>query len=214
MKNEKRSKAILLRTEKRMSFSEISEELGVAKGTLSYWLKKYPLTKEEVKKKASENLAKYNREKKKYPGQDRGTESKYHKMIKENELENKQKGRIAESAIFFRASLLNIPFYKAIMDGDKIDCLVHDQKKDLFKKVQIRWAGQWGSKGSPKLRLTCTEGRYKYRRYRDDEFDYLIGYNLYTDTAYVYTQNDLKKYKKAISLRPEHAEAWHKLFKE
>lgn len=51
MKKELREKAIKLRKEERLSYSEIKERLDVAKSTLSYWLRDYPLTEEEIKKR-------------------------------------------------------------------------------------------------------------------------------------------------------------------
>jgi transposase-like protein len=43
-----KTKAIELRVNGRKSFGEISGELGIPKGTLSAWLKDYPLTSEEL----------------------------------------------------------------------------------------------------------------------------------------------------------------------
>jgi len=44
MKSELRQKAIDLRIEQELSYSEIKKRLKVSKSTLSYWLKDYPLT--------------------------------------------------------------------------------------------------------------------------------------------------------------------------
>lgn len=43
-----RNKAIKLRIEKELSYSEIRRRLGVPKSTLSYWLKDYPLSKDKI----------------------------------------------------------------------------------------------------------------------------------------------------------------------
>jgi len=45
-----REKAIALRKTKQMSYNQIKKTLGVSKGTLSYWLKNYPLPEERIKK--------------------------------------------------------------------------------------------------------------------------------------------------------------------
>lgn len=44
-----REKAIALRKEKQMSYSQIRKTLKVSKSTLSYWLKDYPLSEEKIK---------------------------------------------------------------------------------------------------------------------------------------------------------------------
>lgn len=43
-----RQKAVELRIEKQLSYSEIRKRLGVPKSTLSYWLQEYPLTAEKI----------------------------------------------------------------------------------------------------------------------------------------------------------------------
>ena len=70
-----KQEAIRLRLEKRMSFAEISRAIGVAKGTLSGWLRPHPLTAEEVTAKV--------RAAKRYaaPKKSHGEESKYHRAL-------------------------------------------------------------------------------------------------------------------------------------
>jgi len=48
MRKALRNKAIRLRTEKHMSYSAIAQELRVPKSTLSYWLREYPLSDEQI----------------------------------------------------------------------------------------------------------------------------------------------------------------------
>jgi len=43
-----REKALRLRTEKQMSYSQIKKILKVSKSTLSYWLRNYPLTEKNI----------------------------------------------------------------------------------------------------------------------------------------------------------------------
>ena len=49
MRAGEREKAIVLRKEKRMSYSAIAAVLHVPKSTLSYWLKDLPLTDTEIR---------------------------------------------------------------------------------------------------------------------------------------------------------------------
>ena len=55
MKKEKKEQAILLRTNERLSLKKIAEILKVSKGTLSVWLKEYPLSNEEIWERMSNN---------------------------------------------------------------------------------------------------------------------------------------------------------------
>src|SRR3972149_1317773 len=50
MNNKLRQLATNLRIEKRMSYSEIRNKLGVSKSTLSYWLQEMPLSEDEIKR--------------------------------------------------------------------------------------------------------------------------------------------------------------------
>ncbi|MDD2758079.1 MAG: helix-turn-helix domain containing protein [Patescibacteria group bacterium] len=51
-----REKALALRKQ-RKSYSQIKSELGVPKSTLSYWLRDYPLSREEINKLGGKNEA-------------------------------------------------------------------------------------------------------------------------------------------------------------
>ena len=66
-KTELKAACIRLRVEERMSLREIAEYTGASKGSLSAWLKPYPLTKDELR----------GRRRKPPPGplKDRGEES-------------------------------------------------------------------------------------------------------------------------------------------
>ena len=50
MHAELRQQAVDLRVKDRLSYLAICKKLGVAKSTLSYWLREYPLSKEEINK--------------------------------------------------------------------------------------------------------------------------------------------------------------------
>lgn len=49
MKKDLRAKAVKLRLEKELSYSDIKKELNVPKSTLSYWLREYPLSEEKIR---------------------------------------------------------------------------------------------------------------------------------------------------------------------
>lgn len=48
MNKELRERAVRLRVEKHMSYSEIRKQLGVSKSTLSLWLREYPLSEKRI----------------------------------------------------------------------------------------------------------------------------------------------------------------------
>lgn len=48
MNKKLRNKAVQLRLEEELSYSEIKKRLGVPKSTLSYWLRDYPLSEERI----------------------------------------------------------------------------------------------------------------------------------------------------------------------
>jgi len=117
-KPEMKAEAIRLRVEKRHSLREIETITGAARGSLSAWLKAYPLT--EAEKKARSRLAK------RYvtPKKSHGEESKHNQAVVWQNLAPYQKGRIAEAAILFRLALHGFETYSSIFDGDKTDWLV------------------------------------------------------------------------------------------
>jgi len=101
--------------------------------------------------------------------------------------------------------------FGSVFDGDKADWVVDHPDKG-FLKIQVRWASKKGH-GLPRLSLLCTEGHGKKRRFKDGEFDFIIGYDLYTDTAYVWSREDLKEHRASVTIHEDAAEAWHKLDK-
>lgn len=58
MNSQLRDKAIQLRTNGELSYSEIKKRLGVSKSTLSYWLKDFPLSQEKILELRRKNWAK------------------------------------------------------------------------------------------------------------------------------------------------------------
>ncbi len=44
-----------------------------------------------------------------------------------------------------------------------------------------------------------------------EEFDFIVGYDLYSDAAYVFTYEEVKHLKKAVTVRDDAFERWDKL---
>ena len=109
-----------------------------------------------------------------------------------------------------RLAILKFDVYKSVFDGEKLDIVAQSPNDVQLKKIQVRWCRK-PKQGMGFITLTCSSGRNSSRRYTDDEFDFIIGYDFYTDACYVYGANELKHLKKSVSVEDEHAEAWHKI---
>lgn len=199
-----KAEAIRLRVEERLSMREIAALTGAAKGSLSLWLKPHPLTAEE-KSARSKTAKRYVT-----PKKDRGEESKHHKSVVWQKLSRQRKGKIAETAVLFRLALHGFDAYMSISDGDKADWLVEVPDTGKLIKLQVRSVCSF-KHGLPGVLLTCTEGHSKRRRYERGEFDFIAGYCLFNDTAYVFSFNEVAQNKTFVAISEKHAERWDKL---
>lgn len=136
------------------------------------------------------------------------TESVYHKFKGDRELTRDQMGQISEIAVKLRLVLLGYEVFEPTSKQAKADLVVLVGER--FKKIQIK-SGKQGTHGRPSFSLICVDGHGKERRYRDDEFDLLVGYDLYEDKAYVFTASELTSYKRAVSSCDNALERWDKL---
>ena len=196
--------AIRLRVEERLSLREIAALTGAAKGSLSSWLRQHPLTEEEKRAR--------NKTAKRYaaPKKDRGRESKHHQAVVWRELSNQRKGKIAGAAVLFRLALHGFNAYLSVSDGDKADWLVEVPETGKVVKLQVRNVCSFRH-GLPGVLLTCTQGHNKRRRYEKGEFDFIVGYYLFNDAAYVFSFDEIARNKTFVAVSEEHAERWDKL---
>ena len=204
-KSELKAEAIRLRVEDRHSLREIETITGAARGSLSAWLKPYPLTEEE--RRARSKLAK------RYipPIKSHGEESKYNRTVVWQNLMPYQKGRIAEAAVLFRLALHGFNAYSSVFDGDKADWLVQVPESGKVLKIQVRCVNATKRHCLPNILLACAEGHNKRRRYKDGEFDFIVGYYLFNDTAYVFSFDEVMHLKTHVTVSERHAERWDKL---
>ena len=123
-----------------------------------------------------------------------------------------QKAKIAEAAVLFRMTLCGFHVFGSPFDGDKADWMVEVPETGRILKVQVKWASPNKKRASqPLVRLRCIEGHNKSRTYREGDFDFIIGYDLYTDTCYVWSWDEISKLKRSITVTPEAAEKWEKM---
>lgn len=201
----KKLKARKLRVNERLSLGEIAKKIGIAKSTASLWLKDIPLTEEEqkIRNKIGAGFSRIHLRK------DRGEESKYYSMaVKTREISN-HKGRISESAVAFRLSLIGLTFYISPFDGDYIDFIV-ENLNGKHLKVQVRSTRRTHDM-MPMVRIKRYCGNRKMRKYGRNECDILVAYDLKTDTVYVFTYDELNSNSSCITMCPEAAERWDKL---
>jgi PD-(D/E)XK endonuclease len=145
------------------------------------------------------------------PKKSRGEESKHFQAVVWKNLSNQRRGRIAEAAVLFRLALHGFIVYASIYDGDKTDWLVEVPETGRRLKLQVRCVTTPWKYGLPGVRLTCAEGHSNRRRYEKGEFDFIVGYYLFTDTAYVYSFDEVAQHKAFIAISKEYAEQWDKL---
>ncbi len=197
---EAQQRAVQLRVERRLSLTEIAAEVGASKGSVSSWVRDHPLTQEEVTTRHAGR--RYSA-----PMKDRGQESKFHRAVDVGKLDRRQKMKIAESATLFRLSCFSFNSFRPAFDGDRVDWIVQTQKGLL--KLQVRWAKKIPS-GLPVISLLCIE-EGKQRRYSREDFDFIAGYDFFSDTAYVYSFDETAHCQTSISISEDAAERWDKL---
>jgi len=200
--SEVKEEALRLRTEKLLSLKDIASELGINKATASLWLRGHPLPKEELIKRMSTGLG-GNKKKA------RAAESRLHKLVSDKDFSRLQKSKIAESAVLLRLSMFCMSAFCSPFDGDKADWLVETPSGEIYK-IQVRWA-KMHDVGLPTVSLRCANGAHGNRRFEEGEFDFIVGYDFYSDTAYVWSWNDVAHLKSAVTVSESTAEQWNKM---
>ena len=185
-----KERAIRLRRDERMSLDEIQRILKCSKSNLSLWLRPYPLTREELKQRRRSNLPEPKKK-------DRGEESKLHASLKGRELTRAEKGRIAEAAVRLRLAVCGFDVLRPMQEDHKADFAVYDGDRRLYH-IQVKWVKRFPN-GLPCVSMRCSNGRKRFRR------------DLFTDTAYVYSYDELGDRQTYIAIANQHAEAWEKI---
>ena len=193
-----KNEAIRLRVNERRSLDEIHAATKISVGTLSRLLRQYPLTQDEV-----------DARRKGPPKKDRGVRSKFFEMVGKEELSRSRKGQIAEAAVLFRLAVRGYKVFSSPFDGEKTDWLVLSPTTGKYARIEVRWAQQ-PAHGLPLVSLMIHDGRSNRRRYRKDELDFLVAYDFFSDTAYVFNIDELGN-KERVSIREDAAERWDKI---
>ena len=105
--------------------------------------------------------------------------------------------------------------YCSPFDGDSADWMVEVPTKRIYK-LQVKWTRRSKRGGAPFIPL-CSynrkNGKSTSRRLTKEDFDFIIGYDLHKDKAYVFTFEETKNYKSRVTVTDNACEAWDKLLK-
>lgn len=197
-KPELKAECIRLRVEERMSLKEIQKKTGASRGSLSAWLRPHPLSSQEQQQRMVPPPIRAPKV--------RGAESPLHQLARAHNTSPSHIGRISEAAVLLRLLVHGYTVYGSPFDGDKADWVV--DTGSALHRLQVKTA-VLGATGLPAIRLTRNHGK---TRYLPGEFDFVIGYDIYTDTAYVWDQQEVQN-KSTVSICPEAMERWDKLRK-
>ncbi|TXH11798.1 MAG: hypothetical protein E6R04_00845 [Spirochaetes bacterium] len=121
-----------------------------------------------------------------------------------------QKGRVAEIAVLQRLAKRDLDVFSSVFDGSAIDFISVDRVTGSIKKIQVKWL-KTGRHGAKLLKLEKSAGRKKFKPYQSHEVDLFVGFDGETGVCYVFTFDEVKHLKTAVSVSEGAQEAWHKL---
>ena len=176
--HETRQEAIRLRVEERLGIDDIKERTGLSVGTLSMLLREYPLSRDEVRDKMSQSSRRNNPLRKYNP-----SPAKLVALVEGQELSTARKGRIAEAAVAFRLALMGYEILRDMFEGNRTDFTVTRSGSDKYVRLQVKWARRV-THGRPFFDTRNGE-HGKIRHLNRQYCDFVVSYDLETDTAYV-----------------------------
>jgi len=150
----------------------------------------------------------------KRPKKYQGDEADIHRTVRAHNLSHSQIGKVAEAAVALRLLAWGFNVFGSIYDGDRTDWIVEVPSTGKVWKIQVKTAHK-GSKmgGLPYIVLQHGAGWNRRQRYLQGEFDFIVGYDLYTDTAYVWSWDEVASLSTAVTICPDAKERWDKLQK-
>lgn len=210
-----KAEVIRLRIESRLSIRAIASKMNLSQGTVSLWLRGKPLSLEERAARATR--AGRSRTGWKKPTPAPTVAGHFAALLAGKSFTRQQKGAIAETAVLLRLQLAQLEAFRPAADGARIDWIVVDPKTGRTSKVQVKWAKK-EKHGLPVVPVCCHMGAKNSirkaavrRKYTDAEVDFLVGYDLYTDSCYVWSWAEVKAYATMISVSADALERWDKL---
>jgi hypothetical protein len=125
-------------------------------------------------------------------------------------LDGHQKSKLAETAILFRLILHKFNAFKPVSDWDTGDWFVEDPNTSRTFRVQVRCVKR-ERYGLPVVSLRKVGNKGKSSRFKDDDFDFIVGYDAVSDEAYVFSSDEVSGNLAVVAVRPDALERWDKL---
>jgi hypothetical protein len=189
------------------SLKQIADELKISKATASVWLRSHPLDPGEIRKRRVAS----NRRRARDPEE---PESKYSEWMVEQKYSTLQIAKISESAVLFRLSIHKFNAFGSVFDGDRTDWLVEIPETGRVWKIQVRTMKRLRH-GKPLISLARSGPTHGSReRYQKGEFDFIVGYDVRDDRAYVWSWDEVADLKTTVSASTDAEERWDKLLSE
>lgn len=200
-----KTECLRLRLQERLGLREIAQRQGLAKASVSLLLRGYPLLKDEIRTKTKSAKWKTAMVATRKP---RGEPSRLFKVFAEHQQHtSRDKGRIAEAAVFLRLTMLRFNVLKPSFEGDSADWVIQTPQ-GAFVRLQVKYCGTHGKTGLPSVSL---RGSGSKKRYQTNSFEFIVGYDLFTDTAYIWSMQEVAHLKTSVTICEDAAEAWHKI---
>lgn len=200
-----KEQAIRIRLSDKLSTPIIGEMLGIDGATVRLWTSPYPLSDwemSEIHRKAGKMSGAITRQRSQA---ELNLPCRYQEEISTNTYSSTQTGNIAEAAIRRKCQRLHFEFYAPAYGCAFFDGIIYVPQARQAWKVQIKTATHH-NKGLPTV--STRSSKNKYLR---ETCDFLIGYEIVSDTAYVWSHDELIPFQYRVSLRPDAKENWKKL---
>lgn len=186
-----------LRVEENLSLSDIAKRTGLSKGTLSVLLRDTPLPESIVRVRQQENARRTAA---------LSVKPRSPVLVDVSGYTTHELGRISEAAVLFRLTLHRFNAMKPTFEGDVADWVIRTDD-GRYHRVQVKTVRE-GKQGLP---LVSLRNSHNHSRYKAGDFDFIVGYDIKTDTAYVWAYQELKHLSSTVTVTPESEEAWHKI---
>jgi len=189
----------------RHSLGEIVAAVGKPKSTVNYWLRGRPLPEGEASRRRAAHATAHPK-----PRKDRGERSRLHMMADGKAYTPLEAGTVAELAVATRLAIHRWKVLQPVADGDVVDIYATRHASNRVLKVQVRLAREPIRHSMPTVSLRSMRNGQPVHP-KPGDFDVLVGYCLYNDTAYVWTWGEVASKRCSIAVAAPAAEAWDKL---
>lgn len=133
--------------------------------------------------------------------------SKFFERVSNESLDSRRMAKISEAAVLFRLALHGFDVSASVFDCAREDWVVHLPGSRLSARLQVKTARR-GRYGNPVVSLRRSGD---HTRYAAGDFDFIVGYDLRLDTAFVFSEAEVSKLRCAVSANDHAAERWDKI---